>query len=491
MKKKRKWFLAGCCVFSLLMTACGTNTVQNVDTASVSVPVQSGTAAKETGTPAVKAETEGGTESGKEAKPYRWDVFEDLGLKAEYLCGLDYESGSRCDVFRVTSEAEENLILQVDDIRLNEDISTDANVFFSTEPGKETDSRAPSLTQSILLAERDGIVLKSISGVVQVYSWEWDEDGNEKMLMEKPFEVSFPDHFTPELICEPSYDMLAGEQVLSDENGVRITLNGCGGYYGAADGISGILCIENHSGKAIPYRISAAEVNGRTVEIYTDGAGSGNLPDGAMRYFDFRVSESTLEEAGITSVAEMQLQILTNAEQDTGVSIRSAGGSWYPLKLVQHGDPSDTFEAGEVIYEDDWVRLGYIDTRIDWYPEDEYRDEAYGYCNWDVGVVNKTDENIELQLADQVVDGVPRDEDDRKPFFKSEEIGPHAKRNTYIFLRIEENQVPEISFRIQVRRQGGGSLLNYAEDVVTIAPGEIQPPAGNVEEPEIISTESQ
>ncbi|MBR0397130.1 MAG: hypothetical protein IJI10_02570 [Eubacterium sp.] len=509
--KYRKWILAGFCAFGLLAAGCSgeiprdqgagassssasllSEGLQASGSEAASAAEGAGTDAGSTAEPAEGADAEAGSEAGlqKDAggestgtlqtgmdaagQQYRWPVFDELGITAEYLCGLRYDSGVRCDVFRVSSAAEDNLIFEINDIHLNDDICTDANVFVSTEPGSAADSQSDSLTQSILLMERDGIALESISGMAQVYSWEQDENGNQKLLTEEPFKVSFPEDYAPELICEPAYDMLAEAQVLRDEGGIKISLVGCGGYYGASDGISGILCIENDSQETIPYHISAAEVNGRTVELYSDGSGSGSLPAGALRYFDFRIGESELEEAGITSAAEMKLQVLTDTEQNTGVMMRSAGGNWYPVKLTQHGELSDVFAPGEVIYEDDWIQLGYIGTRIDWYPEDEYQEEAHGYCNWDLAVVNKTDENIELRMEDAVVNGVPADESEAKPYFRSDEIGAHAKRNLSAFLRIQENQVPEISFRIQVRKQGGGALLNYAEDVVTITPDEMQ-----------------
>lgn len=397
-----------------------------------------------------------------------WQIFEGSGITAEYACGLDYKSGRRRDVVRVKNEADEELIVSISDFRINDTIYTDEYFFSSVESGKTSENEVNVLTQAILTAELDGIPVTKLSGTAEVFSWETDENGEEKKLDEASFAITFPEDMELEMFCEPAYDMLAEQQILSEDHEVRISLLGCGRYFGMDDGVSGILCIENQGTRDVPFAISKAEINGLTISASIQGQQTGNIPAGTTRYFMFEIYAGDLEDAHIESISDMKLQILTDRDQNSSV-FHTSGGKWYSFVLAQHGDPDETFEQGEVVYEDDWVRIGYRGGLADWHSGGIFGD--YGSCTWTLAVINKSDENIELELTEQQVNGKEKEELSHVPVLSTQDavVGANAKRIVTIYMAMDEEiPLPEISFLLQVRKQGGGALLNNSKERVIL-----------------------
>ena len=123
-------------------------------------------------------------------------------------------------------------------------------------------------------------------------------------------------------------DAKADTQVLLENEAVKLTLIEWGKNPDNRS-VSTIVCVENHSDMTIPAMISGLRING----IYFQSSELVNhLGPGQKCYAQTSILESEIESAGIMSIQEVEVMILTDESQNTG-SVSYAGGEWYPIVL--------------------------------------------------------------------------------------------------------------------------------------------------------------
>ena len=395
-------------------------------------------------------------------------VLEENGVKIDFLTGLDFENGERTDVIRLHNDSEEEIKAEVRDILLDDSIWLESSLDVFAEPGEVEERKIPGLTRAIVQEARDGKTISKLSAGIKIYALGAGGSGSRyERVADEVCEIQLPPDTAELYVCEPALGMLAERQILAEEQGVRITLEGCGAFLGCRGALAGVVSIENRSEEKVRYHFSAAELNGIPFDLsLADQFNSGDLEVGEIAFFHFSIQEKDLEAQHITSIYDMKLQILTEPEQSS-LSSGLKGGIWYPVELSQKGDMLDAFEQGELLYEDDWVQIGYRSGEVVWNEGGELYD-GYGQCRWYLSAVNKSEEDIEIRLKEVHV-GDEKREHFTNPFLDGSDLSPHARRYVEISDSIDEEiPLPELSFRLQVLRQGGGELLNYAEDVITI-----------------------
>ena len=394
-------------------------------------------------------------------------LLDEPEVAVTYAAALSYNEGVRVDVLRIDNRWEEPLDVSVEGIRLNGHILVSDRVTGYADPGETEERTLDGLTKAVLLAEEDGVKITELSFLLTVENRHYDLPWEERVLYEQNVTVTLPEDGYPAFVCTPVMDMLAEEQVLFNEGGITVTLLGCGDYIGASYPVSGILKIENMSDDVMPYKYSAIQVNGHITDSYADG-GRGDLAPGGKTFVKFYVYN--LDKEGITSVADLKIQLLTSGTENTGTFVVE-GGSWYDVELAQHGDPGENFEMGVVVYEDEYVVIGYRGVE-NVYTEYDWTDNS-GHMTWFLSYKNKSRENIELLSDEETADGKSGDEALFEPFLLDGDLSPGGMRYGKISFyydgdRIDE--IPEVAFRVKVLKQGGGALLNYSEEVVVLDP---------------------
>ena len=162
---------------------------------------------------------------------------------------------------------------------------------------------------------------------------------------------------------------------------------------------------------------------------------------------------------------------MTDPEENTG-SVTLKGGSWYPVQLAESGSGEQSFDPGDTVFENEWVTIGLRSVESEWQDVDEFYDEAYGRWEWNLSFVNRSGDNLEIRFTDETVNGetLPEFGTDTYLILEDSEIGAGAKKYTALSFRTTEKmEQPEVAFRVQVRTQGGGKLLDYSDEI-TISP---------------------
>ena len=315
--------------------------------------------------------------------------------------------------------------------------------------------------------------MESISCDVRVESFEQDENGNNKVLYEAPVEITIPKDFEPRVVYEPTLSMRAEEQVLREDENVRITLTNLGKIVDDStyEALSGVVRVDNLSGAEIPVYVQGIKINGYYFEVY--GSSRGDIPAGHSVYIGFYCSSSDLEEAEITEIEAIDLQIMTSEEENTGTVYGSSGGKWYSVILAEHGTGTVDTGAGIPVYEDDYIRVELTGAEAVW---NEYTfTDPSGHYEWRFTFINKTDKGLDITFEDFMVNGEPDTGETGSSYVMVTELGADARTNDRVWHSTEEQTpLPELAFRVMVKSAGGGTLYNYSEEYVTITQDMVQ-----------------
>ena len=291
-------------------------------------------------------------------------------------------------------------------------------------------------------------------------------DGNYDMIEEKDIHIVFEEN----LIFALDYNSFLGakvnEQILRDDEHVKVTLlewgrNPDNNY------VETIVKVENTSDEMIPAMISGMNING---VFFENKSRVHFLEPGYKCFLTTNALISEFEDEGITSVVDIEMLIMTEECENTGI-VNYSGGSWYPVILAEKGETEEQVITGELLTTFEGVDISYIgQDESDW----AYGGGAY---DWNLSVVNNSDENIKIAIVDVLIDGVPEEiwhnqMQDCSLYFASSDVGAHSKRNVSISLSCEETMIerPELTFKFQIRSMAGGSVIATGEEVITITP---------------------
>ena len=291
------------------------------------------------------------------------------------------------------------------------------------------------------------------------------QDENYEVIEESDFDIVFEKPLVHALEYNKFMDAKAAQQVLYEDEKLKLTLVEWGQDPSNKSYISAIVCFENNSDETIPVKISGMGINGH----YFSGSDSVDfLKPGQKCYGYYSILRSDVEDEGITSISEVNLLILTDESQNTGI-VNYDGGIWYPIVLEEQGDVEENFVEGEVLYEAEDVRVSYIDQE-----KTEWTDGG-GHYAWNLAVVNNSEENIRVSMIDVLVDGIPKDSwetNDQNIYLASADVPAHSNRYVDISTSFygELLPQPEIQFRFQLRTMSGGAVIATSEETITLTP---------------------
>lgn len=212
--------------------------------------------------------------------------------------------------------------------------------------------------------------------------------------------------------------------------------------------------VENLSRETIPYDIPQIILNGVAISPYVDLV---EIPAGMEVYSMLEVSGYNLNQAGITEISSVRLQMMTDYGENTGSFAFLDGGSWYDVALDAAAAGSPDFDMGTVIFSENGIEIGFL--RV----ESPRSDTLY----WQLAVTNRSGSDISLSALNTAVNGEPRG----SIWLESTPIGNDASAYRCIsWYNWDGGEVPELSFFVQVFNDGRGRILYTAEEPTVIAP---------------------
>ena len=264
----------------------------------------------------------------------------------------------------------------------------------------------------------------------------------------------------------PFHGAFAGEQILVDNELVRIRLIGAGRRSDSlySEKLAAVIEVENKTFEEIPVGVYGLDLNG----LYKDDfSQTGILPGRSVRYLSVEYRDSSLsDEPPIGSVGRLSLLILTNWADNTGTKAAPFGGNWYPVRLTESSDQEYTLEHGAPIYDEKDIRieLRSIEESFSSYGEIGKKDYA-----WYLTITNGTKQNIEIDLVDCMVDGEKIGNLDM--LLSEDRVGAGTSVYSRISQRNRDAQkIPVISFRLRFLSMGSGEILYESDEAVEIRP---------------------
>ncbi len=288
--------------------------------------------------------------------------------------------------------------------------------------------------------------LESFSCHVQRFAW--NQNYTEKIIyLDTDCEVTIPEGFRPDYVFLDCLGARAGEQVLCDDENMRVTLLGLGNPPWEDAGRMGFLLqAENLSDTSLPFKISGLSANGAFCSFYGD---STVMLPGTVSYMYSELYYNSFTEAEITQIQDLALLLLTNDSENTG-AFTVSGGSWYPVELIGSSGEGEAPEILEPIFENDWIRVGLVEM-------DEHapfrEDGEYSY-SWRLVVENISDTDLELNRY--------REENESLPefFFSEGKIRAGGWRYMTLTTYVPNGTPrPALYVRFVAHTLGGGKLL--------------------------------
>jgi len=208
-------------------------------------------------------------------------------------------------------------------------------------------------------------------------------------------EKSFDQHgFLAEydVYTEEAFGVRAEGQLLAEEDGLRIYLEGIGGN-GITSALKGAIKYENTTDSVKYISADGIVLDG----IYVPLVGGVNevLP-GCIVYDDIVISDMDFELYGITSVSEIQLQFEISLFNTLDGGGGFADVLWYPVRLECRGDAATFEESDDVVFDENGVRIAYM-----------HCDYDKTSVKWYFSVVNESDSGVTVSINDFAINGVP------------------------------------------------------------------------------------
>ena len=361
------------------------------------------------------------------------------------------------------NQTDRELDVRITDVVLNGKIMTDVEAHFSIpKNGTECKSAGTPFKTVCKLVGFENI--RELSATVSV-------KGYPAAAGPMTCSVRFPEGIRLCYLYDTYLDMRADRQLLRADDDVTIALLGCGCFLNdsCVRKLSGVLWIENRGSEPIPVTVSNVSVGGMVVEQFCTIQ---TLKPNASCLLEFSVQEETLNASGIRSIDSLSLQIMTSDAENTGGHFRT-GGAWYPVLLTYSGVAAEPGEEGTVVYEDDLLRMSFIQTKVRYYEwKPDIVDVEYLFL-----VENRRTEGISVNAKEPTVDGKPyvnarNDYNDTHVRVTNGNLGPQSRGYTVFSLTLPaadvKDRVPTFSFLLQVLSQGKDTVFYTAAEPIVL-----------------------
>lgn len=409
------------------------------------------------------AESEPHSVSTEEPDPEDWDgrvtLLDDPLMKVELLYGNTPENPYPWIYLFVENRSDLDLILDLDGPILNGSIQAE-DYFCIYKPGTLVTSM--DWGTALLLSEDER--LWQADGTIDLYdgAYYYSEDPA-PILLHTDYSVRLPQSGPQAHLTVPVLNASFGPQLLLNSEDLQIQLV----YFGIDPAhdtqICGLLRAENKSDSTRPLQLNGISFNGRLIS--DRWLVNQELSPHSVCFAHFHCYTDKLEEQHINTVRSAELLILTDSSENTGTQAFSNGGSWYPLEFLSDGTEvgEDPDQEGILLLEQEDFTVRLTGTEEQWW---EYTDG--GYYTWTLYVVNRTKQNIDLELEDAAVDGRPAAELKNRPFISGSGVPAGGSRYMEVFYHADTEEArPEINGRLVFYTLGKGALL-YTSDRIDL-----------------------
>ena len=259
----------------------------------------------------------------------------------------------------------------------------------------------------------------------------------------------------------PAFGMLAQEQLLLEKEDVRVTLLGLGGN-GMDSQLRGAVCIENSGDTPLSMVPEALVLNGVYVTVSGD---YGDIPAHSRAYFYFSALDFYRQQSQISTV-----QTATLLLEQRGYSPLFTGNTpvtlhWCHVDLRQSAQPSPFREGGQVLFEENGVRVCLAGT--------ESTDIK---TTWLLTIRNDTGKDIALNLADVLLDGKAVALGDAPVHISHAQLGAGQSCVAQLeYYYRDDAPAQAVSFRFRVMDFAREAILFTGSEQITLQRKEVTP----------------
>ncbi len=388
------------------------------------------------------------TEASPEPEPVAEDIegifplLEKDGVTLTLIISLEPDF-ARTEVYlNLSVPEEEGYHYQVTNLTINGKLRLDQTVYTSGYyPNSSTRLELGQFFSQGLLRLED---FRQFSCHIRKYTW--TESGESTVtIWEEDCETQIPEAFRPNYVFLPCFGAKAEKQVLLDDGRILVTLLGMGKEPGSSsDQLSCLLRAENLSDHSFPFKLSGFSVNGIFLPSY---GRTFYLSPGSICYCYEEVSNGTLSGNDISDINTVSFLLLTDLSEDKGVFSLS-GGTWYPVDLSQSGEGGSEPEYREILFENDWIRVAYVDQS----ETPPYSETGNMHYSWRLVVWNLSESDLQLRYY--------LDEDDCFCYLSNPEIQAGNWRYVTVNASLPYgSERPKLAVPLQGFTVGGGKLL--------------------------------
>ncbi len=247
---------------------------------------------------------------------------------------------------------------------------------------------------------------------------------------------------------QPIFDAWAQEQVLMDNDQMKVTLMGLGGRVPADEWeaflgnreINATVCVENRTDEFLPIGLLGMCADGRFVSAVGD---SDRIPPHCRVYQSISILGHKLEETGMTSMESISLLL----QQDVYSALYTGGTRseliCCPVVLSQRGT-AQPMPKGQKLLEENGIRVSLLSTEV-----------TASSHNWLVLIENTTDNAYRVELTDpswKVISATFGDE--TAPYISDGQVGPHQYTVAEIIFYYGEGvELPQDSIEMRLKVQ--------------------------------------
>ncbi len=370
-------------------------------------------------------------------------VFDEDGLKGNLIVCKDSKDGEILYALHITNEKEEAYNFLLNKVEINKEVQYEYEKYINLGPQEETYVTLDTLNSCAKIAnieKIDSLTFYFIDG-------KNGDDPNERF-----YTVEIKTPITPGVVHASYKKGRADEQVLVDNEQIRITLLGLGNYLSkeTVKLMEGLVLFENKSEDILPIGVMGIRINYMDYDVVCK---SMSLNPGESSFINFYVVENNRNS--IQSISNISLLILSKEEEITG-TVRAEGGSWYDVTLSEAVDEKEMIIEGEKIFDENDIQIYYQGQQVN-----TYNSENRGTYIWDFLVINNSEEDIEVHFKNEKTNGK---EAENSLIQMDHEVGTKGKRHIQLWYHYKDGQErPIIQFTLQFRSRGGGSILYQSE----------------------------
>ncbi|MBR2188688.1 MAG: hypothetical protein IJ860_04680 [Eubacterium sp.] len=279
-------------------------------------------------------------------------LLDEAGVRVRMTYAMDVEGGK--NFFEIEAENTNDFEVRFDlgNVIVNGNLSVPDSTTIFLNPGEHKYEALTGIADVCRLA---GCRLEKLNFLMGLENY----DKEAYLVHERPMELRLSGDLAADAIVLPMLGARADRQILTEKDDIRVELVTFGTlltpYQDPGSGYTTLqtdLRVDNLSGKKKEINVWGIEING----VYFRIEKSAQIGGGESWYTSSSLSNSNLTGLVVATMEERpeRMTSISSARILFGVDGEL---SWCPIALAEHGDQEPFEPSGELLYEDDQVRL--------------------------------------------------------------------------------------------------------------------------------------